>query len=210
VTVTNENQLWFQWERCEAGYDLAEDEHFGGVLVPKSHNFIPVFPLIEDPSLFGQFSELKVPEDFQRFANQYGLLEHRTEVSPTVGWVTAARSMAAAFRAWDQQNDISTLMEFFNYRSSDNAVRINVGTVRLRLELLPKRTTPILYMEPSTLLLAMWAQFAYTLTQNTHQKRCKNPKCEKWFSALTMRKDFCGTACKQAHHRLKDKGKGAI
>ena len=211
MSVTHENQIWLQWERCEDGYQWIEDEVYGTVLSPKSGNFVPIFPLVEDLSLFGQFSDLKTPDDFQKFANKFGLLGHRRENDLISHWETGAESMGAAFRTWKDKGDFKTLMEFFNFRSSEKALGLNVGTVRLRLELLPKRTTPVLFMEPNNLLLAMWAQFAHVLTHNKHQKRCENPKCGKWFSSLTKRKLTCSNACKQEvwrkNPKRKEKGK---
>ncbi len=205
MSVANENQIWFQWERCEDGYEWAEDKNEGMVLRPKSDRFVPVFPLVEDPSLFAQFSDLKAAEDFQDFAKDFGLLTSRRGGEPNVDWDTSAHSMGAAFRAWDHHSDFTTLMEFFNRRSSERSVGVNVGTVRMRLELLPKRTMPVLYLEPTNLELAMWAQFAHTVTHNKRQKRCKNPKCEKWFAAPTSRKLTCSNACKQEVHRVEKK-----
>jgi len=209
MTVTQINQIWFKWERCANGYDWIEDADGSVMLTPKSLEFAQISPIEDDPSIFGQFADLRTDDDYRKFANKFGLLAHPKEPEISATWETSAHNIHVGFSAWKKRKSdgsieaIRTVMDCFNERSTVGSIGLNAGTVRLRLDLIEKQTIPTLFIEPNNLLLAIWAQFAHAVTHNLNQKRCDIETCGKWFSAQTPRRLFCSDACKQERYRSK-------
>ena len=210
MTVTKSNQLWFKWSRCVDGYDWIEDADGYMNLTPKSQEFVSISPLVDDPTIFGQFSDLQTNEDYLKFANKFGLLFHPKESNISAEWKQYTHHMSLAFSAWEKRKSdgsieaLQTVMDLFNKRSTVGSISLNAGTVQLRIELVEKETIPTLFIEPNNLLLAIWAQFAHAVTHNLGQKRCKVEACGKWFSTQTLRRLYCSDPCEQGQYRINE------
>jgi hypothetical protein len=57
-----------------------------------------------------------------------------------------------------------------------------------------------LFMQPQTLLAAMWLMFMWEITGETKVLRCPAPSCGHWFEQIDAHTKYCSNACKQKRY----------
>lgn len=171
---------------------------------PVGDEFLTYRPFDSGNLIFKEFADVDTQSDgVLGFANKYGLLHkfRGNNLEQLDDWFEEIHSMNKAVKIWDQckktKGDFGILLNEF--RSS--AAGSNL-TVRLERGADPER--PALYIEPESLLSAMWLQFAQTVSANQQIQRCA--VCTTWFAFGTgtgRRKSahYCSDRCRKAFHR---------
>jgi hypothetical protein len=198
MSVEQSSQLLFPWKRCRDGYEIREDEEGAPWFHPLSANSEEIEPL-EDTALFRRFADLDAadPEAILGFIKHNGLDSDALEPDPLGLWQVAIGSMRDGVNAW-LRGDVDSLAVTFN--------ELNMGAVHLRLAPRPWHSPPILYIEPSSLFLALWAQLAHAASHSLTQRQCDF--CRRWYSPQTKRSKFCDTPCRTANKYYQDKEQG--
>jgi hypothetical protein len=211
----------FNTQICRDGYYIVE-ENDDVCIQAVSDNFDETTPVPQHEALFRRFAAIGRPgiennpnfkeetssiqsklnvEGIIGFAKGYGLLTNAkpTEAESLHHWDTALESMNVAISCWTSY-DFITLVDYFE--------RDVVAHSSKKLAIVPDQNYPQIIDESSTLLDAMWAQFALAVSKNETQLQCDN--CKEWFTPKRKRTSdavFCTPKCQKAdqHKRKKEK-----
>jgi len=201
MSVDTENQVWFPWKRCRDGYKIREDDAGALWIHPLSTNSEEITPL-DDAALFRRFANLDAG-DFEAvlgFVNDTGLNSSALEPDPMGLWEVEIRKLSKAVDEW-RRWDIDNLVVRFNDLNM-------AGAFNLRLGPQPRRSPPILFIEPRELFHALWAQFAHAVSRNETQRQCDY--CHRWYPPLTKRSQFCSDKCRMAKSYRSHKSKQSM
>ena len=198
MVIRKPRKIQFPWVRCQDGYNIVKNNKelwFEAA----STNFVEIFPLVDDSSLFHNLSEVnpESPECILAFIQGTGLgASNGIETEAILDWEDVIGQMRERIEKWDGSK-IDNLVEEFN--------GINIGgmhKINLKMELekdtdtgkYKRESIPHLYLQPKTLFEAIWLQFAQAVEDCIPQYECVN--CNKWFAPERESSHFCSINCK--------------
>ena len=165
-------------------------------------------PLTYSSGLYKEFVSLKdSPEEYLRFANEYGLLEitfENLQSEHLSVWLRKRNTMREILDLWDECNKNDTLEIFIDEYSG------LVGSCSLTLGKSFEKTRVSLYISPNSLFDAMELQFFQIISSNLQVQGCA--VCTKWFTfgAGTGRRKsahYCSDRCRKAAFLERKKSK---
>jgi hypothetical protein len=187
---------------------LDEDDHpaYLKVINPLGNQTEEIDPIATSPSLYLEFSNTDCSSDgVLKFATQYGLLKMNEGPETLDMWCYHIRMMHHAILMWHhvQHKKPASITEIFRAHSP-----IYEGGLKYSLEPVPssssnKEGSLQLFLEPTSLLAAMWFQFAGAIDRATSFGPCE--ECSAWIDQAVDSnrpdKRYCSLACKQRAYR---------
>lgn len=177
-------------------------------------------PLESETGLFRGFADLKSePEQMARFAGSYGALCAPSDASNVLEegseslsfWVSQIEAMRTAIKTWElvqaEQADPDELS-----RVAEVIEQGRHRWVQFRFVYDPRQrlfdNMPVI----TSLIGAIWQQFADAVSNNRQYRRCPAPGCGRWYELSPATKgpnrNHCSVACKQrAYRHRKDTAK---
>ena len=187
-----------QWKKIDENLSESfSNKHFEYSylhLIPNSQEIEEYEPLKDCSGLYREFGSLKdSPEEYLRFANEYGFLEARGGEDLSV-WFRKRNAIGEMIEMWEECSNNDTL-EFFIEEYSGW-----VGSCSLTLGKSFEKTRVSLYISPHCLVDAMELQFFQVISSNLQVQRCA--VCPKWFTfgAGTGRRKsahYCSDRCRK-------------
>ena len=215
------NLLNFEWFKDPEGYQIVETKEETGwkpqlFIRPRSKRRTQYRPLDNHPALFREFAETaENPEAILGFANKFGLLTHppedessdhfgMTDLSTWYGIIWEMKGVIAEWELGRRQGDVVQTIESFSSLEWSWFDQMPLVEVRLSASADPVR--PFLSLVPSTLMAAMWIQFAQAVASGIQLRRCA--VCPTWFvfGTGTGRRNsanYCSDRCRKAAHRAR-------
>ena len=168
-------------------------------LVPNGQETVEYEPLKDCSGLYKEFVNLKdSPEEYLRFANDYGLLSPHYEPRSfdfLSDWFTSRNRMEHMLEIWEKCNNDEFLGRFIEQYSGI------FSSCSLVLGKSYEKTRISLYISPDDLKSAMVLQFFQVISSNLQVQGCA--VCTKWFTfgAGTGRRKsahYCSDRCRKA------------
>jgi hypothetical protein len=202
----------FQWERDRDGYHtkLMKSKEGETLLARREGYYLfanggqaeRYRPLDEYPVLFREFAEIPLtPDGVLAFANKYGFYDDLSTKDgvPIIRWYSAIKLMNHIVRLW-KYNDEEELIDYFK--------RLDLGRASLKFEKSPRTGSLALYLEPKTLISAMWLQLVEVITSNVGIQKCA--RCTTWFRYGTgtgrrSTSQYCSDNCRKSAYKHRKK-----
>jgi hypothetical protein len=213
-----------EWSLNPEGYRLVEgpDRVLGWdsrCIEPISDKRVWYRPLEKHPALFREFADTEQsPDGVLAFAGKFGLLRdyfreelkekedrENLEIDSLGFWISSIERMKEFVDGWENNRasgDVSQTVGIFNELDGSWIDCLPVTFLRLSVSSDPLR--PNLWLQPLSLLSAMWLQFAQAVASGSQLRRCA--VCPNWFvfgTGTGRRKSayYCSDRCRKAAHR---------
>lgn len=180
-----------------------EEEEPFQVIEPVGRRMVKFDPLAKEPSLYVEFANTPcTPEGLRVFANEFGLLGEADQPELVELWFHEIRYMR---RVLEKQEKSPT----GNFSVFEKA--LSRVSKRLDWSMWPRPSSDKtarfeVYLQPPSLLSAMWFQFALAVEDITGFKRCQQCKSFIEVAPGSNRPDiiFCSNPCRMRAYRKGD------